>query len=63
VNDEIQKLADGQTVRWLDINDKLVESDGTISKDMMPDFLHPTEKGYAIWADALEPILSEWVKQ
>ena len=25
----------------------------------MPDFLHPNEKGYEIWAEAMEPTLKE----
>jgi lysophospholipase L1-like esterase len=61
-NTTIRQLADGDKVRWVDINDKLVEPDGTISKDMMSDFLHPGEKGYVIWADALDPVLAEIVK-
>jgi len=31
--------------------------DGSMSKEIMGDFLHPTEKGYAIWAEALKPQL------
>lgn len=42
----------------IDLKDKLREGPGgTIGKEMMPDFLHPAEKGYAIWADALRPHL------
>jgi beta-glucosidase len=62
VNEQIKQLADGDRVRWLDFNAKLTEPDGTISKEMMPDYLHPTEKGYVIWADALDPVLAEIVK-
>ena len=29
----------------------------------MPDFLHLTPKGYEIWADAIEPLLSEMLGQ
>ena len=25
----------------------------------MPDFLHPTVKGYGIWADAMQPLLDQ----
>ncbi len=31
----------------------LIEADGSISKAIMPDYLHLSEKGYQIWADAL----------
>ncbi|MCY3018274.1 MAG: GDSL-type esterase/lipase family protein [Planctomycetota bacterium] len=44
-------------VRYLDIGAKLLEKDGTLSKEIMPDLLHPGPKGYEIWAAALEPQL------
>jgi len=27
----------------------------------MPDGLHLSEAGYAIWAEAMEPMLKEWL--
>ena len=44
-------------VVYLDITTKLLNPDGSIPKEVMGDFLHPTEKGYAIWAAALKPQL------
>jgi len=44
-------------VVYLDITQKLLNADGSMSKEVMGDFLHPTEKGYAIWAEALKPQL------
>ena len=29
------------------------DEDGTLTKEIMPDALHPNEKGYQIWADAI----------
>jgi beta-glucosidase len=46
-------------VRFLDIGAKLGNPDGSLSKDVMPDFLHLSEKGYQIWADAMAPLLKE----
>src|SRR5262249_12590428 len=47
VNAIISKLDDGgKTVKYLDIGPKFMQDDGTISKDIMPDFLHLSEKGY-----------------
>ncbi len=40
-------------------DDRLLEPDGTISSDMMKDFLHPTAPGYLIWAQAIEQPLKE----
>jgi len=62
VNTIIAKLADNQHVFFLDIGAKFLQLDGTISKDIMPDFLHPTEAGYQIWADAITPKLTELMK-
>jgi lysophospholipase L1-like esterase len=57
VNDQIAKLDDRKTVHFLDIGPKLSNPDGSLSKEIMPDFLHLSEKGYQIWADAMAPLL------
>ena len=44
-------------MKYLDIGDKFMEKDGTISKDVMPDYLHLSEKGYELWASLLKPLL------
>ena len=59
VNKQIAKLDDGQKVFYLDIGDKFIQPDGSISVDIMPDFLHLTEKGYEIWANSIEPKLKQ----
>jgi lysophospholipase L1-like esterase len=53
------EVADGENVRFLDIGPNFLEADGTLSKDVMPDFLHLSEKGYQIWADSIEEPVSE----
>jgi len=53
VNAQIKALADGQRVSFIDIGPQMIESDGMISTNMMPDFVHPTAQGYQIWADAI----------
>ena len=55
-NELIRKFADGKTVIWLDMYDKFLV-DGKIPKELMGDFIHPTEKGYEIWLDSLRPYL------
>ena len=62
INREIAKLADGKTVRYLDIGQKFLNADGTMSKDIMPDFLHPGLKGYEIWAAAIKAPVAEMMK-
>jgi lysophospholipase L1-like esterase len=60
VNETIAKLDDGgKTVKYLDIGDKFLQPDGTISKEIMPDFLHLSEKGYQIWAEAVKGPIQE----
>ncbi len=61
VNEQIARLDDRKTVRFLDIGPKLSNPDGSLSKEVMPDFLHLSEKGYQIWADAMAPLLKELV--
>lgn len=40
-------------VNLLDIGAQLLEEDGSISKEIMGDFVHLTPKGYQIWADVV----------
>ena len=56
-SDLISKLAKDDSVTYLDINERFLLPDGTLSKEIMPDLLHPKQKGYAIWAEAIEPTL------
>ena len=62
INTVLARLDDGKMVRFLDINSKFLEADGTLPRSIMPDLLHPNEKGYQIWADAMEPTLVEMLK-
>jgi lysophospholipase L1-like esterase len=57
-NEIIKELADGEHVHFLDINDKFLDKDGKLPKDVMPDLLHPNVKGYEIWAEAVEPTIA-----
>ncbi|HWF08648.1 MAG TPA: GDSL-type esterase/lipase family protein [Bryobacteraceae bacterium] len=61
VNGNLAKLADGKKVLYLDINDRLADGQGKLFDGMMNerDKLHPTVKGYQVWADALKPLLMD----
>jgi lysophospholipase L1-like esterase len=57
INRTISKLHDGERVHYLDIGAKFLAADGTIPADVMSDLLHPSPKGYEIWAQAVkEPL-------
>jgi lysophospholipase L1-like esterase len=60
-NELLAKL-DGKNVKYLDIGGKFLEPDGSLSKEIMPDFLHLSEKGYFIWAEAIDKDLKEMLK-
>lgn len=62
INTEIAKLDGKDSVTFLDIGKTFLQPDGTISKDIMPDKLHPNEKGYRLWAEAMEPTLVKLLK-
>jgi lysophospholipase L1-like esterase len=60
INAALAKLADGDKVRFLALNDRLVDSRGNLLDGMMnPDKLHPSVRAYQVWADALRPVLTE----
>ena len=62
VNATIAKLADGKNIHFLDIGEKFLQPDGSISKDIMPDFLHLSPAGYQIWADSISDKLASLMK-
>lgn len=57
VNNIISKLDDQKHVYYLDIGKSFLNEDGSIPKEIMPDYLHLSNRGYQIWADAIEPTI------
>jgi lysophospholipase L1-like esterase len=53
INKTIAKLDDGKKVFYLDIGKGFLDASGNIPSDVMSDGLHPTAKGYEIWAQAV----------
>jgi len=62
VNRMIAKLADGRNVFYLDINKAFLNEQGVLTRQVMPDLLHPEEKGYQIWAEAMDPTFRRLLK-
>lgn len=58
VNQVLSRLDARPHVTFLRIGHNFVSPDGAIAKDIMPDFLHLTPKGYEIWAKSIEPTLA-----
>ncbi len=59
INANFAQLADGKAIRFLDVNARLTDARGALLPGMMGDGLHPTVKGYQVWADGLKPLLTE----
>jgi lysophospholipase L1-like esterase len=62
INTLIAKLHDGDRVNYLDIGSKFLDAQGNIPKDVMSDALHPSTKGYEIWAEAVKEPLGNLMK-
>lgn len=61
INETNRLLADfarRNNLQLVDIGQKLLLPDGRFPRTMAPDFCHPTEKGYQVWADAIRPLLT-----
>jgi lysophospholipase L1-like esterase len=57
----IAKLDDGQNVKFLDMTSKFPAAGTPEYVAMFPGLLHPVASGYQVWADAMKPILTEWL--
>lgn len=64
INDGVNRLIKGYAseekgIYFLDISNRFLDKDGKLGKSIMPDLLHPNAKGYAIWAEAIEPTVEK----
>jgi hypothetical protein len=59
INENLARMADGKSIRYVNVNDRWADATGKLYDGMTMDGLHPTVKGYQIWADALKPIFTE----
>lgn len=63
INSMLPLLADDKNVFFLDINEAFLDQKGNLSKDIMPDLLHPNARGYRIWAEAMEPTVKRLLEE
>lgn len=54
VNRLIARYADGDRITFCDIGKAFLDENGFLSGSIMPDFLHPNDRGYRIFAKALK---------
>jgi len=59
INKIISKYEDKKSVFYLNINQVFLDEKQILSEDIMPDFLHPNELGYRLWAEAIEPTIQQ----
>jgi lysophospholipase L1-like esterase len=59
VNERLKRFAEGKGVRFVDVSASLADADGKLYEGMTVDHLHPTAKGYQVWADGIKPILEQ----
>ena len=60
LNKNIEGMADGKQIRFVNINAKISDAGGRFYPEMVtPDNVHPALKLYQIWANALKPIFTE----
>ncbi len=54
------KFADGKSVRFMDIGEKLTDAEGNLGEGLFGgDKLHVTPKGYEVWASAIDATVKE----
>lgn len=61
VNQVLQRLDDHRDVFFVDFGYKFVNDQGLIPRELMPDYLHLSPAGYAIWAESIEGLLAQLV--
>lgn len=59
INDRVRAYTDNQQVFFLDLSRHFLDDRGRLSQDLMPDYLHPNERGYQVWAGAMEDMIKK----
>lgn len=58
-NRRTARLEDGRNVHYLNINEGFLNRKGHLLREMMVDHVHLSARGYAYWAEAMEPTLAQ----
>lgn len=62
-NHIFSKVADDEMIHYMDIGDVFTNPDGTISRQVMRDYVHLSPRGYRLWAEGIEHKLAELMAQ
>ena len=62
VNALLPAIAKQHGAEWLDLTRAFTDAAGRLPKAVMPDFLHPGDSGYAVWANAMRGSLERWMR-
>jgi len=63
LNQKIRTLGDGKAVFFHDYSARFMDANGVLSRELQPDLLHFSEKGYAILAEAMRPDIERLLAQ
>lgn len=58
INNLASTYADNKQIFFLDLSPLFLDNQGRLAQHLMPDYLHPNEQGYQVWADGMEDMLS-----
>lgn len=58
----LKVFADSSGYQFLDLAHIFVDENGYISKEIMPDYLHPSRKAYDLWAKTMTPIINKIIR-
>ena len=61
INKRIAKLDDGKMVKYLDIGPKFLDKEGGLTKEVMPDYLHLSRKGYRLWSPSRVSLVKKMI--
>ncbi len=62
VNARLAQRADGERIRFIDLSARLADGQGVLRPGMADaDGLHLALPAYRVWAEALQPVLTEWL--
>ena len=63
VNERLRPFADQRHVFFLDLGPRFLDKAGRLSEDVMPDALHPNERGYRLWAEGMEDLVKSLLEE